>query len=77
MTIIYNRSILKHRALLAFFQSRFDSYKTERQIILSLRLVSVMIIFVLILPIIVKLDKINNRLLGIYKLIPIDDIKML
>lgn len=33
-----------------------------------------MIIFCLILPIIVKLNKTNKKLLGIYKMIPLEDI---
>ena len=49
-------------------------YLKSRQLLLGLRLASVMIIFCLILPIIVNLGKINNRLLGIYRLIPISDI---
>lgn len=49
-------------------------YLRSRQLLLGLRLASIMIIFCLILPIIVQLNKINNKLLGIYKLIPISDI---
>jgi hypothetical protein len=68
---------MKYWEITELFTNRFNIFKHDRQIILGLRLVSVMIIFILILPIIIQLDKINLKLLGIYKLIPIDDIKML
>ena len=44
-------------------------------ILLGLRFTSIMVVFCLLFPVILKLDKTNRRLLGIYKLIPLQDIR--
>jgi hypothetical protein len=38
---------------------------------------SIMVIFLIIIPIIIKLNKISHTLLGIYKLIPLEDIEII
>ena len=45
-----------------------------RTILLGLRIASVLIIFLVILPVIVKLDNTNTKLLGLYRLIPLSDV---
>lgn len=77
MTTINERTTTNIINLTTFFTERFNIYLRNRQILLALRIVSVMIIFFLILPIIIMLDKINHKLLGIYRLIPLDDIRII
>lgn len=60
--------------LTSYFDGRFASYTSTRLILLGLRILSLLIIFLVILPVIVKLDRTNNKLLGLYRLIPISDV---
>lgn len=61
--------------LTTYFDGRFSSYEQTRRILLGLRITSILIIFVVILPVIVKLDRINVKLLGLYRMIPTTDIE--
>ena len=63
--------------IFAFFKDRFKYYLKSRELLLGLRVMSIGIVFCLILPIIVKLNKVNGRLLGVYKMIPISDIRII
>jgi len=60
--------------LTTFFNNRFASYTATRCILLGLRITSVLIIFLIILPVIIKLDSTNSKLLGLYRLIPLSDV---
>lgn len=72
LTVFPRLARYKITNLTAYFAGRFDSYTATRSILLGLRIVSVFIIFLVVLPVIVKLDSTNSKLLGLYRQIPID-----
>lgn len=64
----------KLSSLTGYFDARFSTYETTRRVLLGLRITSILIIFVVILPVILKLDRTNVKLLGLYRMIPQTDI---
>jgi len=74
LTVFPKLAKYKITNLTTYFDGRFDGYTTTRSILLGLRVASVLIIFLVILPVIVKLDSTNSKLLGLYRQIPISDV---